>query len=130
MKKFIQKLKRFSGRNFTDTLTYIVVFKRKMVEKAFLILVIFSLCFLPLVGTNYDLTKYLPDWAPTKQGIDLMEQEFGYPGSAQVMIKGVTPYEAKLYKEQLEDSLINVFSSLSILISNSMSLNEIMKLWT
>jgi len=39
----------------------------------------------------------------SKQGIDLMEKEFGYPGTARVMISGVTIYEAKNYKDRIEN---------------------------
>ena len=51
---------------------------------------------------NYDLTEYLPDTVQSKQGLDLMEEKFGYPGTARIMIDGVTLYQAKQYKDQLE----------------------------
>lgn len=33
-----------------------------------------------MVGINYDLTKYLPDSSPSAQALDIMEDEFTYPG--------------------------------------------------
>ena len=50
-----------------------------------------------------------------------MEDEFGYPGTARLMIKDVSLYEAKQYKDKLEavdgvdqilwcDSTVNIYS--------------------
>ena len=35
------------------------------------------------VEVNYDLTEYLPDTAQSGIGLNKMEDEFGYPGTAQ-----------------------------------------------
>ncbi|MDO4266304.1 MAG: MMPL family transporter [Eubacteriales bacterium] len=72
------------------------------IEKLFILLTLLSLFLMPFVRVNYDLTKYLPESAQSKKGLDLMEEEFGYPGTARVMIDGVTLYEAKAYKDQIE----------------------------
>lgn len=66
-------------------------------------LVIFNLICIPLVGIRYDLTKYLPDDMASKIAIDKMEDTFGYPGSARIMIKDCSLYEAKTYKSEMED---------------------------
>mgnify|MGYP000108066599 CR=1 FL=1 len=50
------------------------------------------------VEVNYDLTEYLPDNAQSGIGLNKMEDEFGYPGTARIMLKDVTLYEAKQYK--------------------------------
>ena len=63
---------------------------------------ILSVIAAPFVEVNYDLTEYLPDTVQSKQGLDLMEEKFGYPGTARVMIEDVTLYQAKLYKDKLE----------------------------
>ena len=39
----------------------LIINNRKLIEKVYIILIIFSLICAPLVGINYDLTKYLPD---------------------------------------------------------------------
>lgn len=78
-----------------------VIHHSKLVEKVFVIFVIISLICMPFVGVNYDLSKYLPNSAPSKQGLDLMEETFGYPGTARVMIKDVSVYEAKHYKDRI-----------------------------
>ena len=56
------------------------------------------MCF---VNVNYDLTKYVPSYTQSSQGLDKMKEEFGYPGTARLMIKDVSLYEAKKYKDQL-----------------------------
>ena len=56
------------------------------------------MCF---VNVNYDLTKYVPSYTQSSQGLDKMKEEFGYPGTARLMIKDVSLYEAKMYKDQL-----------------------------
>jgi len=76
--------------------------KSRAIEKLFLVLVILSVIAAPFVEVNYDLTEYLPDTVQSKQGLDLMEEKFGYPGTARVMIEDVTLYQAKLYKDELE----------------------------
>ena len=87
----------------------------------FLVGCVFSLITMLFVNVNYDLTVYLPDDVPSCQGLDLMEREFGYPGTARVMIRDVTLYEAKQYKDRLEavdgvdqilwcDSTVNVYA--------------------
>lgn len=91
-----------SQKTMVDRLISFIVRRRNGIEKFFILMVVLSAVAALMVRVNYDLTEYLPSWAPTKQGIDLMENEFGYPGTARVMIKDVTIYEAKLYKDQLE----------------------------
>ena len=48
-------------------------------------------------------TEYLPATAESKVAIDLMEKEFGYPGTARIMIKDVSIYEAYMYKQRIEN---------------------------
>ncbi|WP_101911349.1 efflux RND transporter permease subunit [Marasmitruncus massiliensis] len=86
---------------FTEKLIDVVVNQRKKIEIIFAVMVVLSILSIPLVHINYDLTEYLPPEAPSTQGIDLMEQEFSYPGSARVMIGNVSIYEAMAYKEKI-----------------------------
>lgn len=71
------------------------------IEKLFMILVVLSVICMPFVGVNYDLTEYLPDFAPSQQGLNVMEDTFGYPGTARIMIKDVSIYQAKYYKDRI-----------------------------
>lgn len=73
----------------------------RRIEKFFIIALILSAICIPFVNVNYDLTEYLPDYVDSKQGIDLMERTFGYPGTARIMLEDVSLYEAKQYKDKL-----------------------------
>ncbi len=66
-------------------------------------MIVFSAIFAPMVGVNYDLTKYLPESTESSQAIDLMTKEFGYPGTGRVMLKDVSIYEAKRIKDRIAD---------------------------
>lgn len=78
-----------------------IINKKALIEKLFIIAVVISVLCVPFVGVNYDLSKYLPDSANSKQGLNLMTEEFGYPGTARVMVGEVSLYEAKVYKDRI-----------------------------
>ena len=67
-----------------------------------IVLVLISALMAPFVEINYDLTEYLPSTVQSKQGLDLMEEKFGYPGTGRIMIDDVSLYEAKAYKDKIE----------------------------
>lgn len=80
-----------------------IVQRGSAIERFFFIAtVICAICF-PFVGVNYDLSKYLPQFAPTKQALDVMEEEFGYPGTARIMVKGVSLQEAKSIRSRIAE---------------------------
>lgn len=89
--------KRHSG------LIELIVKNGRRIEKLFALAVIISAVCACFVHVNYDLSEYLPDWAPAKKGLNVMEEEFGYPGTARVMVGPVTLYEAKAYKDRIAD---------------------------
>ena len=80
-----------------------IVRHRDKIMTVFIVLALICVFCIPFIEVNYDLTAYLPDSMTSKKAIDVMEAEFGYPGTARVMIEDVTPYEAQLYKEMIED---------------------------
>lgn len=80
-----------------------IIKKGRLIEKIFAVAVIFSVIAVCFVQVNYDLSEYLPDDVPSKQGLNLMEEEFGYPGTARVMVGPVSLYEAKIYKDRIAD---------------------------
>ena len=97
--------KRFQGENFQKKkfdLPDFIIRKSRAIEKVFIVMVLISAVMAPFVEVNYDLTEYLPDSVESRQGLNIMEDTFGYPGTARVMIKDVTLYEAKAYKDRLE----------------------------
>lgn len=79
-----------------------IIGKVHIIEAIFLVLVILAVIAAPFVNINYDLTKYLPDSVQSKAGLNLMEDKFGYPGTARIMLDDVTLYQAKQYKDELE----------------------------
>lgn len=83
------------------TLIDLIIKKGKWIEAIFTAAVICSCIAACFVEVNYDLSEYLPSYAPSKAGLNLMEEEFGYPGTARVMIGPVSLYEAKTYKDQI-----------------------------
>lgn len=80
-----------------------IVRRRHLIEMLFLVLVFLSIINAPRVKVNYDLTEYLPSYTESKKAIDLMEREFGYPGTARIMITDVSIYEAYLYQQMIEN---------------------------
>ena len=79
------------------------IFRRKSwIEGIFVIGCILSLITMLFVNVNYDLTEYLPKEAASRIGLDQMKEDFGYPGTARIMIKDVSLYEAKQYKDKIE----------------------------
>jgi len=110
------------GKKLKDVIAHIIVSRGRLIVAIFVVLVVLSLFFSLFVEVKYDLTKYLPGTVQSKQGIDLMEEEFGYPGTARVMIDNVSLYEAKQYKDKIEtvegvdmvtwlDSAIDIYQS-------------------
>ena len=79
----------------------LIVNKGKQIEKFFMVAVVLSCIATCFVGVNYDMSEYLPSYAPSKEGLNLMEEEFGYPGTARVMVGPVSLYEAKIYEDKV-----------------------------
>lgn len=86
-----------------EKLAHFIVSKGRIIEKFFFLATIICAVCYPFVGVNYDLSKYLPDFAPTKQALDVMEEEFGYPGMARIMVKDVTLSEARTIRKKISD---------------------------
>lgn len=116
-----QKAEDAEGMAFSARLARLIIRRRGLIESVFAAGCLFSLVAMFFVNVNYDLTEYLPADAESSIGIDVMEQEFGYPGTARVMIKDVSLYEAKQYKDKLEavdgvdqvlwcDSAVNIYA--------------------
>ena len=72
------------------------------IERMFILIFLCCAIMSPFVVVNYDLSEYLPETAQSEQGLRLMEEEFGYPGTARLMIEDVSLYQAKSIKKQIE----------------------------
>ena len=79
-----------------------IVDHNKKIRNIIMVLVVVFACCYPFVAVNYDLTKYLPDSVESKSAINKMRDIFGYPGTGRLMLKDVSIYEAKQYKNQIE----------------------------
>ncbi|MCI1959706.1 MAG: efflux RND transporter permease subunit [Clostridia bacterium] len=86
-----------------DKMFHFIVTKYRHIQRVFLVLFIICALFYPFVGVNYDLSSYLPQSAPSKQALDVMKSEFGYPGTARVMLNNVSIYEARRIREKISD---------------------------
>ena len=116
-----EKKKGQGGEKISFRIARFILRKQGWIESVFVMGCIFSLIAMLFVNVNYDLTEYLPESAKSCVGLDLMEKEFGYPGTARLMLKDVSLYEAKQYKDRLEavdgvdqilwcDSTVNVYA--------------------
>lgn len=51
---------------------HFIVIRGRRIEKVFIAATLICMVCYPFVGVNYDLSKYLPGFAPTKQALDVM----------------------------------------------------------
>ncbi len=78
-----------------------------IVEKRNLFIILFmSLCILSAfaaqkVQINYDMTKYLPTNSETKIALNVMQEQFGSNGVANVIIANITPAQAMDLKNEI-----------------------------
>ena len=85
-----------------------IVDKRNLFFLLFGILIIFSAVSRNWVSVENSMSHYLPDSTETKQGLDLMEQEFITYGTCDVMVANVS-YEQAVSIEQKLDFMPGVF---------------------
>ncbi|MDJ0305885.1 MULTISPECIES: MMPL family transporter [Dehalobacter] len=80
-----------------------LIVHKRVVLLIYLAVIITSIALVPRITVNYDLAEYLPEHSMTKQAITLVDQEFGYPGTAQVMVEGISIREALEAKEKIKE---------------------------
>ncbi|MDO4581742.1 MAG: MMPL family transporter [Bacillota bacterium] len=76
--------------------------RRKQVIAGFALVTLVTALMIPFVSINYDLTAYLPQQTLGSRSIAMLEQEFGYTGSSQLMAEQISVAEAMQLKQQLE----------------------------
>lgn len=102
-KGWIRKKKKAGEKEpLSRRLAQLIIRRQRWIEAVFILGCVVSLAAMMFVQVNYDLTEYLPDYAISRQALDRMEETFGYPGTARIMIRDVTLYQAKEYKDRLE----------------------------
>ena len=79
-----------------------IVDKRNLFFLLFGILIIFSAVSRNWVNVENSMSHYLPDSTETKQGLDLMEQEFITYGTCDVMVANVSYEQAESIERKLE----------------------------
>lgn len=88
--------------SFMIKLSTLIVDKRKGFYLIFIMLIFFSLLSMNKVKVNNDLTTYLPDTTETRQGLDLMDEQFITYGTARIMVCNITYDEAEALAEAIE----------------------------
>ena len=79
-----------------------IVDKRNLFFLVLVICLIFSAISWNWVTVENDLKAYLPDHSESRQGLDLMDEEFVTYGTAQVMVENVSREQAQSICDELE----------------------------
>lgn len=88
--------------SFMMKLATLIVDKRKGFYLIFILLIVYSVMSMNKVKVNNDLTTYLADTTETRQGMDLMNEQFITYGTARIMVCNVTYEEAEALAERIE----------------------------
>lgn len=90
-----------SGESFMVRLATFIVDKRNLIFLLVIIGTIFTLFSRNWVIVENDLAAYLPSNSTTRQGLDIMEEQFTTFGTAQVMVANIPLDEAQRLSERL-----------------------------
>lgn len=80
-----------------------IVDKRNLFFLMFILAIIFSVVAMNWVKVENQLSAYLPKTTETRQGLDLMEQEFVTYGSAKVMVSNITYDDAVVIADEIAE---------------------------
>nr|WP_304954823.1 MMPL family transporter [uncultured Acetatifactor sp.] len=89
--------------SFMMKLATLIVDKRKGFYLVFILLIVYSVLSMNKVKVNNDLTSYLPDSTETRQGLDLMGEQFITYGTARIMVCNITFEEAERLAEDIRE---------------------------
>lgn len=89
-------------KGIMERIATIIVDKRKAFFILFIVAVVFSLTSISRVKVNNDLTDYLSESTETRQGLDIMDQEFVTFGSAKILVANITYERALVLAEEME----------------------------
>lgn len=93
--------KETKDESFMIKLSTLIVDKRKGFYLIFIMLIIYSVMSMDKVKVNNDLTSYLSEQTETRQGLELMDEQFTTYGTARIMVSNITYAQA----EKLADSI-------------------------
>ncbi len=97
-----EKMEKKGGNQTMLKICGFIVDKRNLFFLLFGILIIFSAVSRNWVNVENSMSHYLPDSTETKQGLDLMEQEFITYGTCDVMVANVSYEQAESIEKKLE----------------------------
>ena len=80
-----------------------IVNKRKAFIALFILACIYSVLSMSKVKVINDLTDYLPESTETRQGLDIMDEQFTTFGSAKIMVTNITYEKALQLAKEMED---------------------------
>lgn len=90
------------GTSDQNTLGTLVVKYRLLIIIAYVLLLFPSVLFYLITGVNYDILAYMPDHLNSKQGEDLLEEEFGLQGTGVILVRGKEFWELRELKARIE----------------------------
>ena len=91
-----------NGGDFMWKLASFIVDKRNLFFLLTIIALIFSFFSRNWVQVENDLTAFLPDHSESRQGLDVMEEQFTTYGTARVMAANITLSEAEELKDRID----------------------------
>lgn len=94
---------RKTSENFMMRLARFIVNKRKAFIALFALACVYSAISIPKVGVVNDLTEYLPESTETRQGLDIMNEEFTTFGTAKILVSNITYDKALALSKELEE---------------------------
>ena len=89
--------------NFMQKIAAFIVDKRNLFFLITIIGVVFSGFSQNWIQVENTLAEFLPDTSESRQGLDVMEEQFTTYGSAQIMVANITIDEAQELSEQIAD---------------------------
>ena len=106
----MEKNNENSGSSFMLKICTFIVDKRNLFFLIYAILCIFSIIASGWVSVENELSEYLPSTSETRQGLDLMEEQFTTYGSAKVMVANISYDQALDIQKDLEN-IDGIFSA-------------------
>ena len=92
-----------SGQSAMERIATFIVDKRKAFFVIFIVLAVYSIASISKVQVNNDLTDYLSEDTETRQGLDIMNEEFVTFGSGKILVANITYQKALDLANELEE---------------------------
>lgn len=92
-----------SSQSAMERIATFIVDKRKAFFVIFIVLAVYSIASISKVQVNNDLTDYLSEDTETRQGLDIMNEEFITFGSGKILVANITYQKALDLAKELEE---------------------------